>query len=107
MSYATDGFTNSFAPTYNQNPVTFTSPWQLLITIDGAVQPAFDSTYDTVWLAQVLTSSRGYTIDTTGNIRFAECPPQGSTIMARTVVGSPNPVKKVYPFNPLDIMLGL
>ena len=107
MTYAADGFTNSFAPTYNQNTVTFTNPWQLLVTIDGAVQAAFDSNYDTIWFGHALTASKGYTIDTTGNIKFADCPPQGASIMARTVVGSPNPTKKVYPFKPLDIMLGI
>ena len=74
---------------------------------DGAVQPAFDASYDTVWFGSALTASRGYTIDTTGNIKFADCPPQGSFIMARTVVGSPNPTKKIYPFKPLDIVLGI
>ena len=102
-----DGFTNSFITRYNQNAVTFTNPWQLLVTIDGAVQPAFDASYDTVWFGSALTASRGYTIDTTGNIKFADCPPQGSFIMARTVVGSPNPTKKIYPFKPLDIVLGI
>jgi hypothetical protein len=106
ISYATDGFTNSFRPTYNQNTVTITNPWQLLITVDGAVQPAFDNNYDTIWFGLALTASRGYTVDTTGNIKFADCPAQGSSIMARTVVGSPNPTKKVYPFKPLDILLG-
>jgi len=112
ISFKSDGFTNTFKLSYNQTAVTIPSPFNLMVTVNGLVQPAFDYKYDTVWLANVLTSSKGYTIDISGNpttngyIKFADCPPQGSQILMRTVVGNVQTTKKVYPFKPLDVMMG-
>jgi len=112
LSYATDGFTNTFKLSYNQNTVSFTSPFNIEVRINGLVQPAFDYKYDTVWLSNVLTASKGYCIDYSGNptsngyIKFADCPPQGSQITIRTVGGTPTINPKVYPFKPLDVLMG-
>jgi len=112
ISFKSDGFTNTFNLSYNQTAVSIPSPFNLMVTVNGLVQPAFDYKYDTVWLANVLTSSKGYTIDISGNpttngyIKFADCPPQGSQILMRTVVGNVQTTKKVYPFKPLDVMMG-
>jgi hypothetical protein len=112
ISFKSDGFTNTFKLSYNQTAVSIPSPFNLMVTVSGLVQPAFDYKYDTVWLANVLTSSKGYTIDISGNpttngyIKFADCPPQGSQILMRTVVGNVQTTKKVYPFKPLDVMMG-
>ena len=100
-----DGTTNTFVPRYNQSQITITNPWNLLVTINGIFQPAFTENSDTVWLSSALCASRGYTISS-GNIKFADTPPAGSTILARTQPGSQQTTTKIYPFRPVDIMLG-
>ena len=112
ISYATDGFTNTFALRYNGSTVTVPSPFNLMVYVNGILQPAFDYKYDSVWFANVLTASKGYCLDTSGNIttsgyiKFADCPPQGSQIFMRTVLGSVQSTYKTYPFKPLDVVMG-
>lgn len=112
VSYLVDGFTNVFPLRYNQASVPVYSPFNLLVTINGLIQPAFDYKYDTVWLSGVLTGSKGYCIDTSGNatsngyLKFADSVPQGSQILMRTVAGSIPARTKTYPFKPLDILMG-
>jgi hypothetical protein len=106
ISYKADGFTNTFGLRYNNSTVSISSPFNLTVTIDGILQPAFDYKYDTVWLSNILSSSKGYCIDNSGNIKFAECPPQGSQVLMRTVVGTTQTTYKTYPFKPLDILMG-
>jgi|LakMenE18May11ns_1017448.scaffolds.fasta_scaffold9805814_2 hypothetical protein len=101
-----DGTINTFVPRYNQSQVTLTSPWNLLVTINGIFQPAFAENSDTVWLSSTLCASRGYTISS-GNIKFADSPPAGTVVNARTQPGSSNPTLKIYPFKPVDIVLGM
>lgn len=101
-----DGNTNVFRPRYNQSSVTVTNPWNLLVTINGIFQPAFTENSDTVWLSGALCASRGYTISA-GNIKFADPPPAGTTIHARTQPGSAQTTTKIYPFKPVDILLGM
>lgn len=100
-----DGTTNAFTLTYNQSTVTPTNPWALLVTIDGIFQPAFAENYDTVWLSHALCASRGYTISS-GNLKFADSPPAGTTIYVRKQADSSTVATKIYPFKPLDIALG-
>ena len=112
VSYKADGFTNSFNLTYNQNQVTFPSPFNLDVSINGLIQPGYVQKYDTIWLANIPSASKGYTIDTSGNpttnnyIKFADCPPAGAQIQIRTRVGSVPANPKIYPFKPLDISMG-
>lgn len=112
ISYKTDGFTNTFPLKYNQTAVSIPSPFNLLVTVNGLIQPPFDYKYDTVWLSNVLTASKGYCIDNVGNptsngyIKFADCLPQGSQVEIRTVVGSPASTMRKYPFKPLDVLMG-
>lgn len=101
-----DGTTNTFVPRYNQSQVTISNPWNLLITINGIFQPAYTENLDTVWLSSALCASRGYTVSS-GNIKFADTPPAGSTILARTQPGSTQTTTKTYPFRPVDIVLGM
>jgi hypothetical protein len=83
-----------------------------MVTINGLIQPAFYSKYDTVWLSNVLTASKGYTIDLSNNpttnnyIKFADSPPQGAQIEIRSVAGSSPSSVKIYPFKPLDVLMG-
>ena len=102
-----DGTTNTFGPRYNQSTVSISSnPWNLLVTINGIFQPAFIENSDTVWLSSTLCASRGYTVSA-GNIKFADPPPAGSLVSARTQPGSAQSTTKIYPFKPVDIVLGM
>ena len=112
VSYAVDGFTSSFPLTYNQANVSIGGPFNIMVTINGLVQPAYDQKYDTVWLANIPAASKGYCVDLSGNpttnnyIKFSDCPPAGSQILIRTVAGAVPAAKKTYPFKPLDIFMG-
>jgi hypothetical protein len=106
LSYVTDGLRNTFTLTYNSSNVTVTSPNQLVVSVDGALQPTFVYNSDTVWLSQVFGGYKGYTIDYERQLRFSDAPPSGAQIVARTVVGAITTTKKVYPFSPVDIMMG-
>ena len=103
-----DGVKNTFKLSYNANTAyqTFTNPWQLTVTINGLIQPAFNYKYDQVWMANILTASKGYTIDNDYNLKFADSPPPGSQVLIRTVVGATQVQNKIYPFKPLDIVMG-
>jgi hypothetical protein len=100
-----DGFKNSFALTYNQIAVSIASPWVLAVEIDGMIQPAFMSNTDVVWQSQVLTSYTGYTIDG-GNIKFADAPTIRSQVSIKPQWTNAQPPNKVYPFRPLDVLMG-
>jgi hypothetical protein len=112
ISNSVDGFQNTFKLSYNGNQITVLSPNLILVTVNGLKQPNFVAKYDTVWLANVLTASKGYTIDTSGNpttnnyIKFADSPPAGSQIEIQTLFGSTPSNPKIYPFKPLDIIMG-
>ena len=101
-----DSTRNSFQLKYNQSNISVTNPWNLLVTIDGIFQPAFTENYDTVWLSHALCASKGYTASS-GNLKFAVPPAGGTTVHARTQPGSPTTAVKIYPFKPVDIVLGM
>jgi len=102
----TDGFTNVFPLTYNTANISVPSPWNLMVTIYGITQAAYANNYDTVWLSLVPTASKGYTLDDSGNIKFADSVPAGADVMIRLVPGIPNANTKIYPFKPTDIFMG-
>ena len=106
ISYLTDGHNNMFALTYNTANVAIASPWNLFVSVEGAPQPAFQYNYDTVWLAKVFGTYKGYTINYDGNIEFSDAPQSGSQVLMRTVPGLVNPTIKTYPFVPTDILMG-
>ena len=101
-----DGTKNTFYLRYNQANVTVANPWNLLVSISGFVQPAFTENTDTVWLSHALCAYSGYTISS-GNIKFSDTLPAGTTVQVKTAIGSPNSTTKIYPFRPVDIMLGM
>jgi hypothetical protein len=130
LSFANDGATNFFPATYNQTPVAFptytyngvsyANPYSIEVYIDGLKQPAFEKDYDVVWGSNALCAAKGYTVYndgvnisyqgsvvTQGYILFADCPPAGSHIEVRTLTYVPTPhTPKVYPFKPVDILMG-
>jgi hypothetical protein len=113
VSNATDGYRNVFPLTYNQVKIGVFSPFSLLVSVNGILQNGFDPKYDTVWLGNVLTASRGYTIDASrhptsnGYIKFADSLPPNSQVLIRSQFGAPMPTPKTYPFKPLDILTGI
>ena len=106
ISYLTDGITNIFPLTYNTSNVSISSPWNLMVSISGLVQAAYANTQETVWLSYVAAAPKGYTLDSNGNIVFADSVPFGSDVMIRVVPGTPAQNTKVYPFKPTDILMG-
>ena len=106
ISYLTDGITNKFPLTYNTANVSIASPWNLVVSISGLVQAAYANTQETVWLSYVASAPKGYTLDSNGNIVFADSIPAGSDVMIRVVPGTPAQNTKVYPFRPVDILMG-
>jgi len=128
ISFSNDGFTNYFPITYNQTPVAFptytqntysyANPYSIEVYIDGLKQPAFEKDYDVVWGNNALCAAKGYTVfnDSTsyqgsvvtqGYLIFADCPTAGSHIEVRTLTYVPTThTPKVYPFKPVDILMG-
>jgi len=102
---STDGINREFQLSRNSQALTLTNPFQVMVMLDGSVQPAFLANYDTVWLSHCLSSQMGYTV-INGNVVFSDSPYIGSTITARTLVGTPTQTPSIYPFKPLDVMLG-
>ena len=72
ISYLTDGIDTVFPLTYNTIPVSIASPWNLMVSISGLMQSAYANTQETVWLSYVAAAPKGYTLDSNGNIVFAD-----------------------------------
>ena len=107
ISNYTDGFTNTFPLTFNQSTSTVVSPFQIRVSVDGVIQSAFDYNYDIVWFSHTLPVSKGYTIDLSGNLRFADSPSMGAQVQIRTVgPRASSHTNKIYPFKAADILLG-
>jgi hypothetical protein len=107
ISNYTDGRTNTFQPTYNTQAVSLPSPWSLDVYVNGIKQPAFKYNGDVFWLGYTLTANKGYSLDYSGNVRFADALPIRSTVTMTTKVGTNSQNTKRYPFNALDIILGM
>lgn len=106
VSYLADGARTLYPLTYNTANVSVRSPWNLMVSISGLVQAAYANTQETVWLSYVETAPKGYTLDSSGSLLFADPPPAYSDIMIRVVPGAPAANGKVYPFYPTDILMG-
>jgi len=106
ISYAIDGSTNSFAPAFSGSAIAVSSPYNLLVVLNGVQQQAFTDYYSVVWLSHFLPAFRGYTIDTFGNIKFADCLQKGSQVIIEVLPVYTTAATKTYPFSPADIVLG-
>ena len=102
-----DGRTNTFTLKYNGSTITVNNAWNLDVSVNGAKQPAFKYNGDLVWLSATLPANRGYCLDYSGNLRFADALPLGSAVTVSTKPGTNSQSTKKYPFNPLDIVLGM
>lgn len=106
ISYLTDGVTNIFPLTYNTQNVSVASPWNLMVAVSGLMQAAYANTIETLWMSHVTSASKGYTLDSSGQILFADPVPAGADVMIRLVSGTPAQNTKIYPFSPTDIFMG-
>jgi len=107
LSNYTDGRNSVFTARYNQAALVLTNPFRIIVTINGVTQPGFIYNTDTVWFSMYLGADKGYTIDSAGRIKFADPPPAGSQVLARTQTGPTRAAKKTYPFIPANIMMGI
>ena len=105
FSFATDGFVNTFPLTFNQQPVLFNSPYNLEVFVNGLAQKPFVLYDGITWQSFFIASTKGFTIDTLGNIKFSSSVPQGSSVMVRSTMGTVKTTKNIYPFKPIDILL--
>lgn len=98
-----DGIENRYYPKYQGTTLTINNPYRLLLTINGIIQSVDFPEY--VWGSDV--PRNGFMIDYEGYIAFTEVPPAGSVFDAKIMPGTVTTTKtKVYPFRPLDILLG-
>lgn len=105
ISSASNGIENTFSPTFNYQSVSISSPYNLLISVNGVIQSSYIHNSEYVFLTSCLASNNGYTIDYDGNIKFTESLPLSSDVIIKTVNGSGRSTYKPYPFSALDIML--
>jgi hypothetical protein len=102
--FASDGLQNTIIPKFNNETVSISNPFKLLITVNGVLQSAFVYDKEYVWKSDVLASNDGYTVDYDGNVKFTETIPQQSQIVMKTVSGANKATVRNYPFKPLDII---
>ena len=105
ISNATDGFNGTFALTFNQQPVSFNSPYNLEVFVNGLAQKPFNLYSDVVWQSLTLPANKGFTLDS-GKIKFSSSIPSGSSVFIRTMFGSVKSSTNIYPFKALDIIMG-
>jgi hypothetical protein len=103
ISFGCNGLENTFTPTHNYVPVSVTTPFKLLIDVNGVTQSAYVNNSEYVWQNNLLPAQDGYTIDTDGNIKFTESVPNGSLVVIKTVSGGVKATTRKYPFKALDI----
>jgi hypothetical protein len=98
-----DGKVNRFPLVYQGAELTVNNPFRLMVTVNGILQPVYTSNY--IW--DPLFSPDGFFVDSDGYIAFSEVIPPGSTFSGRLMNGSETTTSStIYPFRPLDILLG-
>jgi hypothetical protein len=108
ISSYTDGVRQVFPLTYNLANVALTSPWQLSVAVNGIPLPAFNNSPNAyvIWQSFLFPANKGYTLDSNTSIKFAEAPGPRSDVYMRKHPGTTPTTIKVYPFKPIDIMIG-
>jgi hypothetical protein len=98
-----DGTETRFVPAYQGTQVSILNPLSLLLTINGIIQYVNNPEY--VWMSGL--PQRGFFVDSDGQLQFSEAVPAGSEFDARIMSGNVATTRtRVYPFKPLDILLG-
>ena len=108
ISSYTNGIRQVFTLSYNLANVSLSSPWQLSVAVNGIPLPAFNSSPNAaiVWQSHVFPANKGYTLGSNSTIKFTEAPAARSDVYLRKQPGTTPSVIKVYPFKPIDIMIG-
>jgi len=102
-----DGNTNTFDLTYNGESANITTPFNIQVTLDGVIQPGFINASENVWFSHVLAGSKGYTVTSDGKLKFVDNPLPDSQVLIRTTYTTTTlPSNRVYPFKPVDVLLG-
>jgi hypothetical protein len=104
LRYVFDGRTSRFAPKFQGIQQTLYNPYKLMITLNGIIQtPSYP---EQTWLS--LLPYDGFILDSDGYIAFSQVPPAGSTFDGRVMLGpNINTIHKGYPFNAVDVLLGI
>lgn len=104
LRYVFDGRTSRFAPKFQGIQQTLYNPYKLMITLNGVMQtPSYP---EQTWLS--LLPYDGFILDSDGYIAFSQVPPAGSTFDGRVMLGpNINTIHKGYPFNAVDVLLGI
>jgi hypothetical protein len=98
-----DGGETRFAPTYQGDLQGILNPLSLMVSINGIIQYVNFPEY--VWMSGI--PQRGFFVDYEGYLQFSEAVPAGSEFDGRIMPGNTGTTRtKVYPFRPLDILLG-
>lgn len=107
VSYLADGNTLNFPLRYNTSNVSVRDASSLMVLVNGTIQKPYSNTYgSSTFITQIYAPDGGYMLDSDGTIRFSEPVPAGSTIQIRVVPSIANTTQRVYPYRPIDIMVG-
>jgi hypothetical protein len=107
ISYLADGRTINFPLRYNTSNVSVRDASSLMVIVNGIIQKPYANTYgSSTFITQIYAPDSGYMLDSDGTIRFSEPIPAGSTIQIRVVPSIANTSQRVYPYKPIDIMVG-
>jgi len=117
ISYYINGYNNTFQLSYNQSNVAISSTSSLIVAVNGILQRSFTYNADTVWLSNILFANKGYTVVTSntaasntvisaGLLKFSEPPPINADVYIRYIGGTLNNITKIYPFTPVDVVMG-
>lgn len=92
-----------FVPRYQGQQITIVNPLSIVLTINGIIQYVNFPEY--VWMSGI--PRRGFFVDSEGQLQFSEAVPAGSDFDARIMSGNATTTRtRIYPFKPLDILLG-
>jgi hypothetical protein len=107
VSYLADGNTLNFPLRYNTSNVSVRDASSLMVLVNGTIQKPYSNTYESItFITQTYAPDGGYMLDSDGTIRFSEPVPAGSTIQIRVVPSIANTAQRVYPYRPIDILVG-
>jgi hypothetical protein len=107
VSYLADGNTLNFPLRYNTSNVSVRDASSLMVLVNGTIQKPYSNTYGSItFITRIYDPDGGYMLDSDGTIRFSEPVPAGSTIQIRVVPSIANTTQRVYPYRPIDILVG-
>lgn len=111
VSNLVDGRRINFPLQYNTSNVSVNDAQNLMVVVNGVVQKPYSNNYTltngaNTFNTQIYAPTGGFMLDSDGTIRFSEPVPMGSTIQIRVVPSIANTATRVYPYKPIDILMG-